>query len=525
MNVCVIGAGPSGLCAAKEIREINPTAKVTILEHSSSIGGTFARSYKGLTLVNNPLLISFSDFLAWERLDDLRMWTAQEYVAYLERYVEANKLFGCIRFRSTVIAARFVNRKWHVTVSGGDGTQASTFDHLVVCSGSNSRPNLPVLENQQNFTGRIVHSSDVKDPAELKGLRVVFVGLGETGSDLGYLSSESALGSVVSVRRRPGYLIPRYHDGRPTDLDTSRIYHSLPKNIDNSFLSGLLRLKRRIERRGIRSPEDAAIQDRVDLLNEKFSDPNHLGPFRRASTKSCGFIRAQLAGRLELKPEITRLEGGNVHFSDGSVTPADIIVCCTGYKQGFDFLGAEIRDRMPSSNALHEYMFMPEYGDKLAFIGFVRPGVGTVPAIAELQSRYLGLVLRGHVSLPGDDVMAAGIRRQQENARKIFPLDFDRISHIVDYYPYMAGIAKRIDVLPSQWYLFFTDTVLWYKVNFSFLCPGIFRLHGPGAKAEVKAVIRALPTMPRKILFIEGFLYLSCRILSIMGLRRFRPLG
>ncbi|MFL9998613.1 hypothetical protein PQR34_45605 [Paraburkholderia sediminicola] len=231
-----------------------------------------------------------------------------------------------------------------------------------------------------------------------------------------------------------------------------------------------------------------------------------------------------LADAIDIRPEIVDVDGDQVYFSDGSVASADIIVCCTGYKHRLEFLPANIRSHIPSSNSLYEYMFLPEYATRLAFIGFVRPGVGTVPIAAELQSRYVGLLLNGSVSLPSAKTMAAGIRLQQESARRVFPMDFNRVPHIIDYYPYISGIANKIGAQPRQWKLFFTDVRIWYKINFSFLCPGMFRLDGPGAKPrDVKSVLRSLPTMPKKVLLLEGVLYVLCRFLSTIGFRRFRP--
>ena len=518
MRVCVIGAGPSGLCAAKEVREANPGCEIEVYEGSSGIGGTFATSYEGLTLVNNPLLISFSDFLATERLDNLRMWTAEEYVAYLKRYADHNELWELIHFDTRVTDAVYQHGEWRVTTSKGGTSRVACFDHLVVCSGSNSKPNVPVFPNQQRFTGEIIHSQQIRKPSDLKGRRVVYVGLGETGSDLAYLCAPFAESGVVSLRRRPGYLIPRYHDGRPTDLDTSKIYHSLPKHLDGSVLSGVLKFKRWLERCYIRSKDDGEIQAVADRLNASFAEGSACGPFRRASTKSCGFVRAHIAGTVGLKPGIADLDGREVRFSDGTATLADVIVCCTGYRQDFPFLDASAAPAN-SSNALYEYMFDTRFREKLAFIGFVRPGVGTVPAISELQGRYLGLILNGTITLPGADAMCADVKRQREVARATFPLDFDRLPQLVDYYPYLMGLAKKMRILPVQSRHFLADPRLWYKANFAFLCPAIFRLHGPGAKVKLVApTLRALPTMPLSILFLEALLHLGSRLLPGPGI-------
>jgi protoporphyrinogen oxidase len=69
IKMCIIGAGPSGLCTAKEIQENNPNIDIKIFEKSSDIGGVFANCYQDLTLVNNPFLVSFSDFSSCSKID------------------------------------------------------------------------------------------------------------------------------------------------------------------------------------------------------------------------------------------------------------------------------------------------------------------------------------------------------------------------------------------------------------------------------------------------------------------------
>jgi dimethylaniline monooxygenase (N-oxide forming) len=309
----------------------------------------------------------------------------------------------------------------------------------------------------------------------------------------------------------------------PTDLDTSRAHHCLPKGLDGGPLSFALRLKRRLEYHSIRSSEDRAIQAHADALNA-CSSVAALGPFRRTATKNCSFLRAHLEGKTDLKPGIVELQGDQVRYADGTTSHADIIVCCTGYRQRFAFLPESVTQHVSSSSDLYDYVFVPGMERKLAFIGFVRPAVGTVPAAAELQSRYLALVLDGSVLLPGHDAMAHAIRKQKALAQTTFPEDVERIGHLIDYYPYLSGIARKIGVFPQLRSLFFRDIRLWYKVHFAFLCPGIFRLHGPGAKPHrVTPVLKALPTMKRRVLLVEALLYVACWTLSRLGLRHLRP--
>ncbi|MGR9053040.1 MAG: hypothetical protein ACU84J_10365, partial [Gammaproteobacteria bacterium] len=260
----------------------------------------------------------------------------------------------------------------------------------------------------------------------------------------------------------------------------------------------------------------------ADHTNHRWPEAGRLGPFRRISTKSCGFVRAHLDGRIRLKPGIARLQGRTAYFNDGSSVDADAIIVCAGYWQKFPFLDAELAANIPSSNVLYKYVFPVGWQDRLAFIGFVRPAVGTVPVLSELQSRMLGLFLARKLKLPSQERMLQDIAKQKAEAQQQFPADFQRLDYLVDYYGFLKNLATEIGVMPIQWKLFCTDMKLWYKVNYSFLCPGIFRLHGPGQKYnEVAEVLKALPTMPSSTLFIESVLYVVCRILESLGVRQF----
>lgn len=523
MKIAIIGAGPSGICAGKEIRQGNPDADIVIFEAERNLGGTFARSYDHLALVNNPLLVNFSDFPAQDVLPELRMWTAQEYVQYLTSYTNFNDIEKFIRFNTRIVKASLTHGVWHLSINHNGEESSLEFDYLIVCAGSNTLPVFPELPGQEHFRGDIIHASAVKDPTEFKDRRVLFLGLGETGSDLSELISRHALSANLSVRRWPGYLIPRYHDNRPTDLDTSKLYHSLPSKIDGSRLSWLLKVKRKLEKSKLKKPVDRAVQRRADELNTQWKEMRSLGPFRRTSTKNCSFIHAELNGQVALRPAVARLDKDTAYFSDGSSCKVDTIIACTGYRQAFPFFDDELQNQLVSSNRFYNYMFPPGIPDKVAFIGYVRPAIGTVPVLAEMQSRLLALFLNGKLVLPPVHEMHAAIAAQQAAAQEQFPMDFERLGQLVDYYGLLTNLAGQIDVIPRQGWLLLHAPRVWWKVNFSFLCPAMFRLHGPGnTYTRACAVIRVLPTMPLPVLAIEGMTWLICAGLSKLGMSKFR---
>ncbi|SHA07346.1 Monooxygenase [Bathymodiolus thermophilus thioautotrophic gill symbiont] len=518
-KICIIGAGPSGLCTAKEIQENNPNIDVKVFEKSDAIGGVFSNCYEGLSLVNNPFLISFSDFPPQDSCDDLRMWKAKEYVDYLNRYAKYNHLLPLIFFNHTVQKINKKGKQWEVCFQKDGDIEIEIFDYLAICSGANHKARKTHLPNQEKFSGEVIYGGNTKKVSGLKGKKVVFVGLGETASDLVYLSRNLVRQSYVSVRRWPGYFIPRYHDNKPTDLDTSNIYHALSRDVDDSRLSFLTSFKRKLEYKNIALQEDKQIQNAMNHFNSSYKSINYLGPFRRVTTKSCGFIKAYLEDKTSLKPEIVNLEGKKVIFKDGSSVLADTIVLCTGNTFNLSFLPDDILDKTSSINKLYKYIFIPDV-EHCYFIGFARPNLGSLPSVAELQARYLSAYLKQEIDLPNQEKMQQEILNQQQRFKWQFPVDFERITHLVDYYWYTRLLAKDLNALPKQWRLFFLDIHLWYKVNFSFLYPGIYRLYPHNAKSKkIASIIKKFPTMNKKVLFVETILYLLNKLSKLFSIK------
>ena len=65
-------------------------------------------------------------------------------------------------------------------------------------------------------------------------------------------------------------------------------------------------------------------------------------------------------GRITPKPNIHRLEGENVRFTDGTTEPIDTIVYCTGYKITFPFLSDELVPVRDNRVALYRRVVPPE---------------------------------------------------------------------------------------------------------------------------------------------------------------------
>jgi dimethylaniline monooxygenase (N-oxide forming) len=179
----VIGAGPSGLVAAKLLSE--HAYEVIVYDCGGEVGGTFAnKTYEDGRLVSSKYLTPFSDL----RMDDLPLEqnhpTVPTYLAYLRRYCDVFNLWPMIRFTHTVEHVRalgddglspctFERRAlsddgYSVRVRGADGgTFERRFDLVAVCSGLHNVPRVPSIPGVERFAGEIIHSSEYRRKSQV----------------------------------------------------------------------------------------------------------------------------------------------------------------------------------------------------------------------------------------------------------------------------------------------------------------------------------------------------------------------
>jgi dimethylaniline monooxygenase (N-oxide forming) len=346
--------------------------------------------------------------------------------------------------------------------------------------------------------------------------------LGESGSDVALEVARVAETSAISTRKGPGYVIPRYFGGTVSDLDTNRCYHAIPRSLAGSTL---LNAKSRIEE-WYRSPEDdAAVLGMARELNAERGLPWQ----RRIGTKNTAFIEAVLYHGMRYRPELARIESDHVVFTDGSSFSCDTIILCTGFVPSFPFLAdrhPKLAEEVRSSRQLYKRTFHPHYGAGIAWVGFVRPGIGSIPPCSEMQARYVALVVSGERALPSATAMLADIRSEARVDLEQFPDDAPGLGALTDYMRFLNGLGRLIGCNPPLARLFRRKPMLWAKVMFGPICGAQFRLVGPGATpASAEATLRALPTMPRMVLAYEFAILGGSKVLSLLGLRRLRPLG
>ena len=103
-RVAIIGAGVSGLSAAKHLAHHNPI----VFEASDSVGGVWKScTYETTKLQSARVDYEFSDF-PWPNRDDTTFPSYIEILDYLESYAEHFDLLKFMKFGSKVIEVKYL---------------------------------------------------------------------------------------------------------------------------------------------------------------------------------------------------------------------------------------------------------------------------------------------------------------------------------------------------------------------------------------------------------------------------------
>ena len=129
-----------------------------------------------------------------------------------------------------------------------------------------------------------------------------------------------------------------------------------------------------------------------------------------------------------MRRDVSRFDGGDVHFVDGEQGRYDVVVACTGYEIRHPFFDASLVDYSHGAVPLYLRMIHPRF-DNLHFIGLFQP-LGCVWPAAELQAKIMARRLAGTWSPPRDldaaiaNELAHPDVRQVESPRHTITVDF-----------------------------------------------------------------------------------------------------
>ncbi len=421
MKACIIGAGSSGIAAAKTLHARG--IPFTCFEKSDRVGGNWvfgntngmSSAYRGLYINTSRDRMRYSDFPMPKSYPDFPHHT--HIAAYFDSYVDHFGFRKQIEFSTGVKrATRASDGTWDIELDSGEHR---AFDALLVANGHHWDPRWPEPPFPGEFHGVQMHSHDYKDVKALTGKRVVVLGMGNSAMDIAVEASYEAERTILAARRG-AWVIPKYLFGKPLDQLVTRA--GVPFAIRQKLLEGMYKLMvGEMERYGLPRPDH-----RIGEAHPTIS----------------GRILDRLAhGTIVVKPNIASLEGDSVRFVDGSVEKADVVIYCTGYKVTFPFFDPSFLQAPENDLPLFRRVFEPKVPN-LFFVGLLQP-LGAIMPLAEAQSVWIAKYLRGEYALPSKGEMQKDIDRERAQMFKRYVAS-KRHTMQVDYDDYLADLNKEI---------------------------------------------------------------------------------
>ncbi|KAF7713645.1 Flavin-containing monooxygenase [Penicillium ucsense] len=491
IRVAVIGGGPGGLVALKTLLEASTAdhpIEACLFESEADIGGTFNyRAYENAELVSSKQLTTFSDHrLPLNSPDHVSL---PGYVDYLRSYVAKFRLEAHMRLNCPVISVERApdDSKWKHRVKYLDRADLENEEerdyecsHIAVCTGLHVEPNIPTIPGIEHVKGDVFHSSQYKGRSQVAGRNVLVLGCGETAMDIAYESIKANAQSVTMCFRTGFLSFPKqlsrfqvfgktFKGGLPIDglitnlFETAYVHRVIAQSRLRWFVSDFV-IKRVLwfltgTQAGMNQHVGGLPQERLGRAYVFLNKSNKAMPYLNRPYKTQNPLLACIGNRYIDPPEDANSdrvvdtctwpeyidEAGQVHFQENPrrkdwqrmksrVIKPDCVVYCSGYKQTFPYLD---KSYPTAADAQIRNIVSPSHPD-IAFIGFVRPGVGAIPPIAEQQAMWWTALITGRMDLPTDPPHY-----------HLLAAKGSRIQYGVDHSAYMSTLARDFGGAPG----------------------------------------------------------------------------
>jgi hypothetical protein len=417
----VIGAGPSGLAAARNLQRFG--IPWVGFELGDDVGGLWnidaprSTVYESAHLISSRTTTQFTEFPMKETVADYP--SHRELFDYFTDFADQFGLREGFSFGAEVERIEPVDGTWRVTAEGATTTHAG----VLVANGTLSEPNVPELAGA--FDGTVMHTSDYKSATVFAGKRVLVIGAGNSGCDIAVDAVHHAKSVDLSVRR--GYhFVPKYLFGKPADtLNQGR---PLPPKIKQAIDSRVLRMFTGDPTRfGFPKP-DHKIYESHPIVNTLVL--HHIGH-----------------GDLRVRKDVERLDGSGVRFVDGTRADYDLVVLATGYRLHYPFVDPALLDWTGMAPDLYLNVFSRR-DPNLFVLGMIEAsGIGWQGRYE--QAELVASVIRARDAAPD---RAAAFEKRLHGPRPDLSggyhyLGLERMAYYVNKDAYRSAVRREIEQL------------------------------------------------------------------------------
>jgi monooxygenase len=339
-DVIIVGAGLSGIGAARQLQDKCPDKRFAILEGRDCIGGTWDLfRYPGIRSDSDMYTMGY-DSKPW--LEPKAIADGPSILAYVREAATERGLESHIRFGHRVEAAHWssTDARWTVEAARGESRERVrlTCNFLFVCSGyyDYAKGYTPDFAGQAEFGGRLVHPQQWPDDLDCTGKRVVIIGSGATAMTLVPALARDAA-KVTMLQRSPTYVI-----SLPAEDPIANVLRKiLPEKLAYRLIRWKnIQIQRWIYRQSRINPD--RIKRRLIGMVRKQLGPDydvarHFTPRympwdqRLCLVPDADLFKAIRSGKAEVvTDEIERFTAGGIRLASGAELPADVVVTATG---------------------------------------------------------------------------------------------------------------------------------------------------------------------------------------------------
>lgn len=443
-KVAIIGAGFSGIYALKYC--IKEKLDCTLFEKSNNIGGVWNyKENKNSGMLKNTYTsssISYLNPLDFPFPKETPLFPHNSIIYnHLLKYVKHFKLKKYIYLSTTVQKIIKLKDKWHILFLKNNKISKEYFDKVIICTGVHQEPNIPVDPIFKNFynSNNIIHSSKYeKNKKKFKNKKLLIVGGGETSHDIAMdLVYHTNHKIYISIKNGQWFLSKILGSNEATDLNYSRLFE-------------ILRCK-------------LTVQIRILMIvfvlmwgyggsGIKEWQPKNLygDSYFTKGREIMGWISK---GVIEPCSGITSIKGKKICFHEKEDF-FDYIILCTGYKTSY------LSNLIPEINQeqIHYKHIFHTDDNTLSYCGFIRPIIGSIPMICELQAILISKFYSNQIELESPENQLKYTKYiESKNKNR-------RLNNIVLPYEYCDELATIIGCKPQFIKLFFSDQILFWKI-------------------------------------------------------------
>lgn len=445
--VVIAGAGFSGVVMGVRLKQAG--IPFVIIEKNDEVAGTwYENTYPGVGVDTPCHFYSFSLLPNPDWPDYFSK--GSELLAYIKRIADHFGVREHIRFHEEVQAAHYDEQtcRWAITTRAADGREQKLDARVFISAvGILNKPSVPRVEGMERFRGAMFHTARWDHSVDLTGKKVVMIGTGATGIQVGPAICDQ-VGSLTIVQRSKHWVIrhPMYHESVPQAVTwatryipyylewfrfglfwaaSDGFYHTLRMDPEWSDPAHSLNAENARMREDLIAYARAEVGERTDLLEKTIPD---YPPFGKRMLRDNHWYRMLCRSNVEL------IHGGVERFEeDGLVAGeqkivADVVILATGYDAHRMLAPMDIRGR--GGIGLRE-----QWGDDdpRAHLGITVPGFpnffilygpntnlahgGSAFFHSECQVRYITEALREMIEAGWDELEVKREPFEDYNAR------------------------------------------------------------------------------------------------------------